>query len=334
MVMDSRQTNGETALGSYDEAEHWFVRLLDPQCSAAQRAEFERWRAADPRHASAYRDVERLWKQSEEAIKDPAVMAAARRALQPEPQARASRRWFVPVLAAAAALLLAVALPRWLSTPADPAGTAYTAAVGQQRTITLTDGSSILLDTDSEVVVRYSDRTRRVDLLRGQAQFSVHGNHAWPFVVHAGAGTVTAVGTHFQVRLDDQDTDVALLEGKLAIATQTPDGGMQDASLVGGQGLAFDANGQITPVHTVDMQRAQGWTRGQLFVHNWRLADLVAEMNRYSNTKLKLADPSLENIRISGVFHTSDQQTLLLLLQQGWSIRAQRISGSQIQLLR
>jgi transmembrane sensor len=334
MGMDRQQTNVETALGSYGEAEQWFVRLLDPGCSAAQRAEFERWRAAHPEHALAYREIELLWKLSEDAIKDPAVMAAAKRALQPEPRLRAPRRWFVPALAAAAALLLAVALPHWLATPATPAGIAYTTTVGQQRTITLTDGSSILLDTDSEVIVQYSERTRRVDLLHGQAQFSVHGNHAWPFVVHAGAGTVTAVGTHFQVRLDDQGTDVALLEGKLAIATQTPDGGTQDASLVGGQGLAFDTNGQITPVHAVDVQRAQGWTHGQLFVHNWRLADLVAEMNRYSNTKLQLADPSLENIRISGVFRTSDQQTLLLLLQQGWSIRAQRINDTRIQLLR
>ncbi|GFZ88153.1 FecR family protein [Dyella caseinilytica] len=335
MNMDRRQTNRDITLGSYDEAEHWFVRLLEPDCPAEQREAFERWRAADPEHAAAYREIQLLWKQSEDAIKDPAVMAAAKRALQPEPQVRARKRWFVPALAAGfAALLLAVALPRWLGAPADPAGTAYATVAGQEQTVTLADGSSILLDTDTKVVVRYSERTRRVDLLRGQAQFSVQGNHAWPFVVHAGAGTVTAVGTQFQVRLDDEVTDVALLKGKLAIAAQAPNGGTQDASLVGGQGLSYDANGQITPIHAVDMQQAHGWTSGQLFVHNWRLADLIAEMNRYSNTKLQLGDASLANIRVSGVFRTSDQQTLLLLLQQGWSIRAQRINGTQIQLLR
>jgi transmembrane sensor len=335
MDMDRRQTNRGTALGSYDEAEHWFVRLLEPGCPADQREAFERWRAADPQHAAAYREIELLWKQSEDAVKNPAVMAAAKRALQPEPQMRAPRRWFMPAFAAGfAALLLAVALPRWLSAPADPVGSTYMTNAGQQQTVTLTDGSSILLDTDSEVVVRYSDRTRRVDLLRGQAQFSVHGNHAWPFVVHAGSGTVTAVGTQFQVRLDDRVTDVALLQGKLAIAAEAQDGGTQDAALVGGQGLSYDADGQITPVHAVDMEQAHGWTRGQLFVHNWRLADLVAEMNRYSSSKLQLTDPSLKNIRISGVFRTSDQQTLLLLLQQGWSIHAKRISDTQIQLLR
>jgi transmembrane sensor len=334
MGMDRRNTNSEMQLGSHDEAEHWFVRLLEPDCPADERAAFERWCAADPAHATAYRDVEQLWKQSQDAVKDPAIMALAQRALRREPQVRAPRRWVVPTFAVGLAALVALVVALRWPAPADPAGVAYATAAGQQQTVTLTDGSSILLDTDSKVVVRYSQRTRRVDLLHGQAQFTVQGNHAWPFVVHAGAGTVTAVGTQFQVRLDDQATDVALLKGKLAIAAEAPDGATQDASLVGGQALAYDESGHITPVHPIDMPQAQGWTQGKLFVHDWRLPALLAEMNRYSDTKLQLGDPSLQDIRISGVFRTNDQQTLLLLLQQGWPIHAKRISATQIELLR
>lgn len=325
----------DTELGSYDEAEHWFVRLLEVGCPAEERAAFERWRAADPAHAAAYREIELLWKQSEEAVRDPAVMAAANRALRREPDTRAPRRWFFPALAAGFALLVAVlVVPRWLAAPPDPVGVTYTTLAGQQQTVKLSDGSSILLDTDTDVVVRYSASTRRVDLLRGQAQFSVQGNHAWPFVVHASAGTVTAVGTQFQVRIDDHATDVALLKGKLAIATRLPNGTIQDASLVGGQGLAFDESGHITPIHPIDMQNANGWTQGKLFVHDWRLPELLAEMNRYNSTKLQIGDSSLQDIRVSGIFRTNDQQTMLLLLQQGWPIHAQRVSATRIELLR
>jgi transmembrane sensor len=335
MGMDRRNANRGAELGSYDEAEHWFVRLLDSDCPAEERAAFERWRDADPAHAAAYREIELLWIRSREAVKDPVLMAAAKRALLREPEVRTPRRWLFPAMAAGlAALVAVVVVPRWLATRTDPVGVAYTTVAGQQETVKLSDGSSILLDTDSEVVVRYSDRTRRVDLLRGQAQFSVQGNHAWPFVVHAAHGTVTAVGTQFQVRLDDHATDVALLKGKLAIEAQSPDGETQDASLVGGQGLAYDESGHITSVHALDMQQAQGWTQGKLFIHDWRLPDLLAEMNRYSNTKLQVGDASLQDIRISGVFRTNDQQTLLLSLQQGWPIRAHRISATQIELLR
>jgi transmembrane sensor len=302
MGMDRRHIDRErgTELGSYDEAEHWFVRLLDRDCPPDERIAFEHWRNADPAHAAAYREIELLWIQSKEAGKDPVLMAAAKQALLPEPRARAPRHWLFPALATGLAALLAVVIaPRWFATSSDPSGTAYTTVAGQQETVKLSDGSSILLDTDSEVVVRYSDRTRRVDLLHGQAQFTVQGNHAWPFVVHARYGTVTALGTQFQVRLDDHATDVALLRGKLAIEAQSPDGAMQDASLIGGQGLAYDDNGQIAPIHLLDMQQAEGWTQGKLFVHDWRLPELLAEMNRYSNTKLQVSDPSLQDVRVS-----------------------------------
>ena len=87
-------------------------------------------------------------------------------------------------------------------------------------------------------------------------------------------------------------------------------------------------------MRTIDLQQAQGWTQGKLFVHDWRLPQLLAEMNRYSTTKVAIGDPSLQNIHISGVFRTGDQQTFLAMLQQGWSIRATRAGDKRIVLSR
>jgi transmembrane sensor len=336
MNMDRQDANRDTTPVSHGEAEQWFARLLDPACPADQRAAFERWRNANPAHAAAYREVEWLWQRSAEAAKHPAVAAAAWRALRPEPATRSRTRWLFPAVAAAAAaaVVAAVVLPRWSAHAPAPAGTTYTTAAGQQQTVRLADGSSIVLDTDTQVLVSYSSSTRRVDLLRGQAQFSVQGNHAWPFVVHALHGTVTAVGTQFQVRINDDCTDVALIKGKLAIATLPATGTPHDAALVGGQSLAYDENGRISAVHALDAQDVQGWTEGKLFVHDWRLADLVEEMNRYSATKLEIGDPSLRDVRISGVFHTHDQPSFLALLQQGWAVRATRVDAQRIALTR
>jgi len=334
--MDRQDANRDTAPDSQGEAEQWFARLLDPAYPPAQRAAFERWRAADPSHAAAYRDVERLWRLSLDASRHPAVAAAAWRALKPEPSARSPRRWLFPTVAAAAAaaVVASVIVPRWSSPAPAPAGVTYTTAAGQQQTVQLADGSSIVLDTDTQVMVSYSASTRRVDLLHGQAQFSVHGNHAWPFVVHALHGTVTAVGTQFQVRINDDCTDVALIKGKLAIATTPANGTPHDAALIGGQGLAYDESGRISAVHAIDTQDLRGWTEGKLFVHDWRLADLVQEMNRYSTTKLEISDPSLRDIRISGAFRTHDQPAFLALLQQGWAVRATRIDAQHLALTR
>jgi transmembrane sensor len=334
MNMERQDANRGTAPDSHGEAEQWFARLLDPACLPEQRAAFERWRNANAAHAAAYREVERLWQYSLAASRHPAVAAAAWRALRPEPVAHSPRRWLFPAaaVAAVAVVVASVVLPRWSTHAPAATGVTYTTAAGQQQTVRLADGSSIVLDTDTAVMVSYSASTRRVDLLRGQAQFSVQGNHAWPFVVHALHGTVTAVGTQFQVRINDDCTDVALIKGKLAIATMPANGTPHDAALVGGQGLAYDERGRISAARPLDAQDVQGWTEGKLFVHDWRLADLVEEMNRYSTTRLEIGDPGLRDIRISGVFHTHDQPSFLALLQQGWAVRATRVDAQRITL--
>lgn len=276
MSMDERITGQSSGIDSRGEAERWFVRLLEPDCPGDVHAAFERWCAASPAHAVAYREVVYLWKQSEDAVRDAAIMVAANRALHsPSAEPRLFHRWFYPAAALTFSVVLAlVVIPRWYVAPADPSGTHYATLTGLQRTVHLKDGSSIVLDTNTELVERYSQSTRRIDLLHGQAQFQVQGNPAWPFVVHAQNGTVTALGTRFQVRINDSTTAVILLKGKLAIATQSPGGTPQFASLAAGEQLAFDQSGHIDPVRPADMEVAKGWTEGQLFVHDWRLPDL------------------------------------------------------------
>ncbi|HET7268377.1 MAG TPA: FecR domain-containing protein [Oleiagrimonas sp.] len=335
MSMEAQYTAKGSRADVPDTAEQWLARLLDPDCTDADRDAFERWRAASPAHASAYAQAERIWNLSAQAIDtDPALAAAAQRALQPSRPRQPLYRWGAATLAVAALLVVALlVVPTWLSPPNAPTGTVYRTAIGQQRTIPLSDGSSILLDTHSVVRVRYSDRARRVDLMRGRAQFSVHGDPHWPFVVHAYNGTVTALGTRFQVALDGDKVDVTLLHGQLAIATRVDDT-VRRAALTSGQRLHFDRTGSIGPVHPADMTQARGWTAGKLFVHDWRLPRLLAAMNRYSTTQVVIGDASLKTLRISGVFHVGDQRTLVQALEEGWPVKATNASGDRVVLAR
>jgi transmembrane sensor len=302
-----------------------------------ERAAFERWLAAHPSHLAEYRKLEQVWRFSKEALREPKWIDAANRALRgPEPKPWFWRGGFLAGAAACACAIVValVVAPRWLNQSVEPVGTRYATVAGQLQTVPLTDGSSIVLDTDSEVAVRYSQHVRRVDLLRGQAQFKVHGNHAWPFVVHAQDGTVTAVGTWFQVRISKDATNVTLIEGKLAIATEALEGTSQQASLVSGESLAFDQTGHISAIQPADVQAAEGWPEGRLFVHGWHLSDVVAEINRYNTIKLEIGDPSLQDLRVSGTFRANDIDTVLLLLQRGWSIQAKHIDDTHIVLVR
>jgi transmembrane sensor len=336
MSMDEGMTDMSSGSGSHEQAAHWFARLLEPGVSAQEQAAFERWHSASPENSSAYREMERLWTLSFEAAKNPAILAAADRVLRfDRPRPRFRVRWPLQVaFAAAAVLVVAIGVSRWIVAPSDPVGTHYATTVGQQRTLHFKDGSSVVLDTDSEVVEHYSAHTRRVDLLHGQAQFQVKGDHAWPFVVHTQGGTVTAVGTRFQVRMQNDVAAVTLLEGKLEVVAPPRDGASQTRSLTAGQQVTYDRSGQMAAVHDADKALSEGWTMGKLIVHDWRLPELVAEMNRYSAMQLSIADPSLEEIRISGDFSTGDQPSLVQMLQQGWPIAAHRVSGQKVELMR
>lgn len=316
------------------EAERWLVRLLEVDARDPARQAFERWRHADPVHASAYRQAEQLWALGQEAARHPDVQRAATAAMVSAraPRHRGFRPRLLPALAAAVLVVaaLGVAALGWRTRMAVPPGTRYVTAIGQQRTIALPDGSSLLLDTESAAVVRYGSDLREVKLERGRAEFSVVHRPEEPFVVHAGGGTVTDIGTQFQVSVGVRDgVDVVLIHGSVAVAA-----GRSQATLTRGEALSFDRSGIVGGVRTVDVADALDWTHGEVVARDWPLSRLLAQMNRYSTVQVQIADPALDGERVTGSFHVGDQQTLVQILESGWPIRAEQTSPAVIALRR
>lgn len=308
-------------------AQRWFARLLAPDCSAVERAEFERWRAANPLHAAAYENVEDVWQRSEKLRHQPDIAAALREARRPAPR-RTERSWW-PAMAVAASLLLAVGLLfRHQLFPEKVLTVRYATALGEQRTLTLEDGSTVVLDTASKLLVQFSSRERSLTLQQGRADFQVHADAQRPFVVHAANGTVTATGTQFQVRVEQGIGRVTLLEGQVQVAAAAGGNG-RPATLAPGERIAIEAGrlGQRERIADTEMASIRGWTQGNLVVKEWPLQAVVAEMNRYSDTKLRLGESDLGRIPISGVFKAGDQQSFAMSLEYGWPIRADRTAG-------
>lgn len=242
------------------------------------------------------------------------------------------RFWLAPAMAVAAAVFFlgGVAALWWPELGARQDVVRYATRTGQQQAIQLQDGSGLLLDTDSVVVVRYDRRAREINLLHGRAEFRVRHDDAWPFVVSAGGGTVTDVGTTFQVGIGNRHAvNVVLLEGKVSVTTAH-----SKSTLTTGEALRFDRAGVVRAPHPADLQAALGWTSGDVVASGWTLPRLLDEMNRYSSTKLELGDVALRRVRVTGTFRAGDQATLLKVLESGWPIRARRLSSTRVVLLR
>jgi transmembrane sensor len=115
-----------------------------------------------------------------------------------------------------------------------------------------------------------------------------------------------AVGTAFDVRLDGPRMQVTMVEGTVRVERAVSDTTARDsnATISAGEQLTVD-DLQLDRIRSADAERATSWQRGQLLFDNTRLADAIAEMNRYSERQLELRDPTLADLRISGAFSTS-----------------------------
>ena len=133
---------------------------------------------------------------------------------------------------------------------------AFATRVGEQRVIPLADGSSLSLDTDSRVRVRFTDRQRRIDLVEGQALFNVEHDAGRPFVVYAGKTRVTAVGTVFDVRRAGEEVRVTLVSG--AIDVQSNEASSPPRRIAAGQQVRV--SGAEVDTRAVDVESAVSYT--------------------------------------------------------------------------
>lgn len=296
------------------EASAWRVRLTALDAESSE--EFEAWLAADPLNAEAWRRVEAPWDFLGDHAAEPEILAArsaalssARRLSELNPS-RAFPWRTVCASVAAGIAVVGTALYWWLS-PAD-----YQTALGERRTLALSDGSRLTLDSNSEVRVAYSRDERDLTLIRGQARFEVVHDASRPFLVGADGATVKATGTDFDVDLLPGRLDVTLIQGHVMVSKA-----LESVSLGSGEKATL-VQGQKLVVAAVDIADALAWQSGQLVFHGEPLASAISSLNRYDQLQMELGDPSLGNLRVSGTFNTGDAVRIADVMTRYLKIRA------------
>ncbi len=197
--------------------------------------------------------------------------------------------------------------------------------VGERREIRLDDGSLVTLNTASAVRIAYSASERRVELLRGEAAFRVARNPARPFVVAAGGGSATALGTRYIVREMGDATEVAVTEHSVRVAYPSAYGG-GSRIVRAGEDVRYGKAG-LSGVAAIDIEGAEAWTRGSLVFHDQPLREVVAEIARYHRGLIRVLDDHVGERRISGVFPTSDPLAAIQTLEQSFGLRTVRLTN-------
>lgn len=316
----------------------WFARLQGDDVSPQDRRDFQQWLNTDARHAAAWDEVRAAWDDLSGLENDPALAALRADALGAgEGQSPRLNRRALGLAAAGLVATVGGALlgRRWLENDKPPASAAdepvFTTAVGERSTFRLADNSVVTLSTDSAVRVNHWDAERRLTLLRGQAYFQVAKDKTRPFIVTAGDKSVTAVGTAFDVRLEPGKLSVTLVEGRVRIAGASPRGERRVEMDAGSRFVAADrAEWAIT---TIDTAKEAAWLQGRLVFDGEPLSSVVAEMNRFSERKLALADPALAATPVSGVFKTGQIDAFVAALRTYGLAEVGRSDDKQVELV-
>lgn len=367
MSDDNDDSTSKTEQSIEAQASQWVIRLRCGSGSDEDLEEHKAWLDANLMHRKAYVRLDALWDTLGEFAEKPEIIKARgkvkvirpsavvslpeRRGQQPaelqqsqQPSGCApptapdgkkdsnSKKVWRPFVAAALMIgvVVVAGIAAQFSWNVSGQQAVYKTVIGEQKTIQLSDGSELLLDTETVLHADFSAQQRRIVLQQGRARFEVAHDKTRPFVVQAGSGRVTALGTAFVVRKDQQDVVVTLLEGKVAV-TQRESNAETDLQssapsvvreLEVGQQLAYSDKG-LSNADAVDIDRVMAWQQGLLIYENHLLTSVIRDLNRYSKRKILLGDKSMESIRITGVFKTGDNRKAIQALTTYFSMRVQ-----------
>ena len=227
----------------------------------------------------------------------------------------------------AMAVVLAVALGWGWQRHASVEQASYLTALGDLRTVPLSDGSNATMSSDSRMQVSLSNGERHIDLQQGEAFFEVAKDPGRPFVVSAGGRQVVAVGTRFAVRRDGADLRVVVTEGTVRMQSEGDAGPqrMPTTLLHAGNVALASRRGVLVRTGTVEeAERDLDWRSGYVTFRDTPLEAAAAEFNRYNARKIVMGDTEVATMRVGGNFRWSNTEAFVRLLEQGFPVRAER----------
>lgn len=353
--MDDKDVPGGTPRQDQllEEGSLWFARMRGPDAET-HRSEFEAWLARGAAHRGAYNRAGEIFALGKFLAESPTATAS---------QDRGARiggpPWWKGL--AMALVFLSVGTGAWIKrdalfqafenapeiaaeqAPTLPPGIKLATAVGERRTFTLADGSKVTLDADSQLLAALGTERREFRLEHGRARFDVaHENR--PFVVFAGGGSVTARGTIFDVILSRSDgVTVRLLRGAVDVVRPNGSGDAKAAvaRLSPGEELSFRAAGvpdigasmktpgALVPAPTPALVPTAATAREYSMAP---LSAVIAEANEGSSTPIRVADPAVGALKVSGRFRIDDPERVADRLATLFDLEIDRTSSDEIVL--
>lgn len=291
----------------FEAAATWYVQL---QCEPANTATLQAWQDwlhREPAHQAAWHQIEQMQRSLGQM-----PQGLAHRALGAAQQ----RRHVLKMLL----WLAGTGAIGWNARQYTSVGNLwadYRTGVGEQRLLTLADGSEVQLNTDTCIDVQMDGRQRLLRLRQGEILVRTgRDSAARPFFVQTAEGRIQALGTLFSIRQLAGTTRVGVLEHQVRIEPQAPTAASR--IVAAGHGVDFTEAGIAADRRYPATETA--WVHGQLIVLNARLGDVINELARY-RPGVMACDEQAGKLRVSGTFQLHSSDAVLANLQASLPIR-------------
>jgi transmembrane sensor len=288
---------------------------------AGTRHGFDAWLAASDAHVDAYDRVCVGARNAAALADETALLALRHEAIKRAMLAPPSRRLRKSTIAAglllfAAAPLAALGYEQWFAQAPTPFEQTFRTVIGQQTDVALPDGSTVRLDTNSQLHVSFTARERRV-VLDGQGWFEVKDS-ARPFLIKAADRELSATPGRFDVRTDPGQVRAFADSGTLSLAAGS-------SSIALGDGKLLTVRGEEASIRRLEQPAAfTGWRNGMLLFDDVPLAAAVGELNRYRRQAIGIADAQAGALRVSGSFRTAETPAFVDALKAGFPVRVRQ----------
>lgn len=309
-----------------EEALRWLVVLQDEDASDADRRSFELWLKRDRRHADAWRRAQHVWARADSLqpalgerriVLGPGNLPNRTSPNRDAVPARVGRRRWLQAAAAAAA----VAVPAGILLSRPGLFADHATAIGERRSVSLEDGSTIELASGSSLSVDFAADARRIVLHDGQAFFTVARDSARPFVVDAAAGRTLALGTAFDIKRMGDSVTVAVTEHSVAVSVP----GAERVIVEQGQQVRYGAR-TVGVVRDADLEQIEAWRHDRLIFHEAPLGEVIADLERYRGGRIVMTDSRLRRMPVTAVFDTRQTDAALDTIAGTLPIRMRRLT--------
>ncbi len=325
----------------------WISRL-DRGLKSDEKTELDAWLSESNAHRQALLDAASLW--------DDMSVLNELSGLFPQPTSRQKKGnisktavWGIAATFLVMAIAVGVVVQRtWLNSTPEFAAVMQKVqtGVGEQKNVTLADGSKLHLNTNSVVTVDFSSTARNIVLLKGEAHFEVAHDKSRPFSVTAGNNTVTAVGTAFNMQyVDDNAFELVVTDGKVLVKDRFKASSSNESLFtkrpVAEEGLLMFAGEKATVQGKVEARESMSqndidddlaWQQGMIVFKGEPLEAVLAEIGRYTPVRFNISDESLRKRRVAGYFKVGDIDGLLSALKSSFNINYEKVTETSIEL--